>query len=149
MVSIPAVCGSFRVFWHTWRRQDFNVTSETMNYFPDDELRCKCGCGKLVFDPDFREKLNYIREEFGAPMIVTSGYRCPNHPVEKSKSSPGPHTTGKAVDISVAYAQAHKLLSIALAHKVPRIGINQKGREGRFIHLDWSEKYPSPTIWSY
>lgn len=119
-----------------------------MNYFSDNELRCQCGCGTLKFDEDFKEKLNAIREDFGHPMIVNSGYRCPNHPIEAAKDRLGAHTTGRAVDIAVSFEMAHKLLRVALDHGIPRIGINQKGAR-RFIHLDWAEEFPSPTIWSY
>jgi uncharacterized protein YcbK (DUF882 family) len=120
----------------------------TINYFSDDELRCSCGCGELHFDDEVLERLNEIREDFGYPMIVTSGYRCNNHPLEKVKIRPGAHTTGKAVDIAVSFDSAHRLLTIALAHGCPRVGVNQKGTR-RFIHLDWAENYPSPTVWSY
>jgi zinc D-Ala-D-Ala carboxypeptidase len=63
-----------------------------MNYFSDDELRCQCGCNELIFDPAVRTALNAVRMEYGKPMVVTSGYRCPNHPIEAKKSKPGEHT---------------------------------------------------------
>jgi hypothetical protein len=44
-----------------------------MNYFSDDELRCKCGCNELIFDSAVRVALNTIRMEYGKPMVVTSG----------------------------------------------------------------------------
>jgi hypothetical protein len=43
-----------------------------MNYFSDDELRCKCGCNELIFDSAVRVALNTIRMEYGKPMVVTS-----------------------------------------------------------------------------
>jgi len=119
-----------------------------MNYFSDDELRCKCGCGTLVFDEAFRKKLNEIRDDYAKPMIVTSGYRCPNHPNEVHKTRTGAHGLGCAVDIAVSYEDAYRLLETALRHGIKRVGINQKG-DGRFIHLDSSTYHPSPTIWSY
>ena len=128
-----------------------------MSIFSEDELRCKCGCGEYKFDDEALSKLNDIRRDFGGPLIITSGYRCDNHPVEAKKAISrkgkytgqyGAHNEGKAVDIAVSHGDAHKLLKIALKHGVQRVGINQKGAN-RFIHLDWSTRLPSPTVWSY
>lgn len=123
-----------------------------MSYFSDDELRCKCGCGNLLFDDEVREKLDAIREAVGFPMPVTSGYRCPDHPIEAAKEARGrpvgAHCSGKAVDIGVERERAHRLIQTALEHNCPRIGVNQRG-DGRFIHLDWDYTRPNPTIWSY
>lgn len=122
-----------------------------MNYFSDDELRCSC-CGELVFDEAFRALLNRIRDDFARPMRITSGYRCPSHPIEARKiasgGNAGTHSLGVAVDVAVSYGDAYELISIAIAHGIKRIGVNQKG-SGRFIHLDSSTEHPSPTVWSY
>jgi len=118
-----------------------------MNYFSKDELKCK-HCGEYKFNEDFLGLLNSIRSDCGFPLPVSSGYRCPNHPIEASKKRAGAHTTGMAVDIVVSHERAHKLLQVALEHGIPRIGVNQKGNE-RFIHLDWDMSLPHPTIWSY
>ena len=119
------------------------------NYFSDDELRCKCGCKQMLFDPAVREKLNALRHDYGKPMIVSSGYRCELHPVEVRKKTPGEHTQGCAVDIRVALSDAYDLLEVAFRHGVPRIGVQQKNApETRFIHLGWS-CLTAKTVWSY
>ena len=83
------------------------------------------------------------------PFIVSSGYRCPEHPIEAAKDRAGSHTTGCAIDLSVRGKKALKVLEVAIKHGIKRIGVNQKGK-GRFIHLDMAEDdYPSPAIWSY
>ena len=41
-----------------------------------------------------------------------------------------------------------KVIELALAAGVKRIGFNQKGAH-RFIHLDVCDDKTSPTIWSY
>ena len=81
-------------------------------------------------------------------MFISSGYRCPSHPIEAKKPMPGTHSLGVAVDVAVSYEDAYELIAIAMAHGIKRIGVNQKG-SGRFIHLDSSTKHPSPTVWSY
>ena len=117
------------------------------SYFTDAELSCSC-CGAYSFAPEFLYILNVIREECGFPLPVTSGYRCPKHPVEARKRRSGAHCRGLAVDIGVSGERAHRLVEVALRQGVPRIGIQQKG-EGRFIHLDIDSSMPNPTIWSY
>lgn len=118
-----------------------------MNYFSDDELKCQ-HCGGLVFDDEFKRILNGIRHDCGFALPVSSGYRCPDHPIEVAKESAGAHCSGKAVDIAVSGQKAFRLLQVAIQHNVPRIGINQKGKS-RFIHLDNDLDLPYPRIWSY
>lgn len=118
-----------------------------MNYFSDDELRCQCGCDQLKFDPIVLAKLNNIRKEYGKPMYVSSGYRCPEHPIEAKKKSPGEHTTGMCVDIACNGFDAAILTKLAIEYGATRIGWNQKG-SSRFIHLGWSSRFPSGT-WTY
>lgn len=121
-----------------------------MSYFTEDELRCKCGCGVYKFDEGALRALNAIREECGFPFFITSGYRCPNHPLERGKSKAGAHQEGTAVDINVVGEQAFEVIDTALAMGCKRIGIMQKGDyKNRFIHLDWSKTLPSPAVWSY
>lgn len=119
-----------------------------MNYFSEDELRCQCGCDVYLFDEKILRILNGIRSDCGFPLPVSSGYRCLKHPLEHHKDHVGAHSTGKAVDIAVDRDKAHKLLQVAFAHNVPRVGVNQRGK-GRFIHLDWCDDKLSPTVWSY
>lgn len=120
-------------------------------YFTQDELRCQCGCGADGMNAEFMEKLTSLRADWGQPMVVTSGYRCPEHPIEAKKTKPGAHASGRAVDIAIQGEDAYKLLCVALGHGFSGIGVNQKG-SSRFIHLDdltRDEGWPRPTVWSY
>ena len=96
--------------------------------------------------PEFMERLQRLRLEFGKPMRITSGYRCPSHPIEAKKTAPGPHSTGLACDVGVQGADAHQLLGLALAQGFKGIGVQQKG-EGRFLHLDLMTE--QGRLWSY
>jgi len=121
-----------------------------MNYgkfFSEAEFKCShCGASKM--DQGFVDKLNILRESYGKPLRVTSGYRCPDHPVEIKKASSGAHTSGRAVDLAVQGADAYKLLDIAMRMGFKGVGVQQKGT-GRFIHLDDWQSPNRPTIWSY
>jgi uncharacterized protein YcbK (DUF882 family) len=98
--------------------------------------------------PEFLSKLQALRMAYGAPMRITSGYRCPEHPIEAKKIKPGAHSSGCACDVAVDGQQAHKLLKLAFELGFTGIGVNQK-TSGRFIHLDTLTEAPRPNVWSY
>ncbi len=113
--------------------------------FTVSEFKCS-HCGANEMRPEFMERLQLLRLEFGKPMRITSGYRCPKHPIEAKKTAPGPHATGLACDVGVQGADAHQLLGLALAQGFKGIGVQQKG-EGRFLHLDLVTE--QGRLWSY
>lgn len=105
-------------------------------------------------DPEFMERLIAIRQELNKPMFITSSYRSPDHPIEKKKKNgPGPHSTGRAVDVGISGAAAYQLMELAPMFGFVGIGFKQHGpHRGRFIHLDMCESTPNrprPHIWSY
>ena len=105
-------------------------------------------CGKNEMQADFMLKLQALRSVYGKPMRITSGYRCPEHPIEAKKAQPGAHASGCACDIGVEGQDAHRLLKLAFAAGFTGVGVQQKG-SGRFIHLDTLEGGPRPNVWSY
>ena len=121
-------------------------------YFTEDELRCS-HCGINNMNNLFMQRIVMLRELLGFPFVVTSAYRCTNHPIEARKDSPGAHTTGQALDINVYGNNAHRLLDAALRAGFSGVGISQKGEHSiRFVHLDdlgTSDDRPRPTVWSY
>ncbi len=118
--------------------------------FTSEELSCSC-CGEEEMDINFLKKLQDLRSDYGSPMIISSAYRCEDHPAEKKKKIPGSHNQGKAVDILINKADAHRLLTLAMQHGFSGVGISQKGfNNKRFIHLDHDAKDKSrPNLWSY
>lgn len=116
----------------------------------DPRIACS-HCGECHMNQAFMSKLDALRDLYGHPIMLTSGYRCPDHPVEARKSKSGAHTTGKAVDIACSREEAYHILEVAMRLKFAGIGINQRGA-ARFIHLDDADpdyRRPRPTIWSY
>ena len=105
-------------------------------------------CGANEMKPEFMAKLQQLRTVYNAPMKVTSGYRCPQHPIEAKKAAPGAHASGLACDIGVQGEEAHRLLGLAMEAGFTGIGVQQKGT-GRFLHLDTLEGDLRPTVWSY
>src|SRR5690554_1140726 len=123
---------------------------KTCSNFSPDEFRCR-HTGLEDMDPDFMARLQALRDEYGKPMVISSGYRHPSHPVEARKSAPGAHSTGHACDVAVMGGNALELVALAIKHGFTGIGVQQKGT-GRFIHLDdlgHAAGRPRPWIWSY
>ena len=83
--------------------------------------------------------------------VITSGYRCPEHPVEIKKDTSGTHTQGIAVDILCHGDKAYKIITNASNYGFTGIGVKQKGNN-RFIHLDIASLNNGkvrPTVWNY
>lgn len=120
------------------------------NYKTDPMLACP-HCGDRGMNTSFLERLDKIREEYGQPMIVSSGYRCSHYnQIISTTGHNGPHTTGRAVDIKVKGDDAVKLLRIAINHGVTGVGVSQKGpHNARFLHFDDITRGLRPWIWSY
>ncbi len=120
--------------------------------FSSDELKCH-HCGVYAMQPEFMDKLQALRTEYGKSMKITSGYRCPVHNAKVSTTGAnGPHTTGQAVDVQCSGADAYRLMSLAIKHGFTGIGVAQKGpHDGRFLHLDTlaAPNYPRPNVWTY
>ena len=120
------------------------------NYFSDEELNCN-HCGENHFNDETLARLNKMRFMFGAPMVLSSAYRCKEY--NELKGYTQTHATGQAVDVLCAYGDTYELVELALEVGFTGIGVNQKGDpKARFIHLDDLDNEdgtPRPRIWSY
>lgn len=120
----------------------------TPNFTPR-EMACSHS-GLALMDQQFMLLLQRIRERFGRPMVVTSGYRDPTqHPTEKRKDRPGSHAAGMAADILVDNALDRFVLTkIAIEEGAIGIGIGPG-----FVHVDlWTGPtcyVTRPAMWDY
>jgi len=108
--------------------------------FSYKELACQ-HCGSMNLDESFLIALQELRSAYGKSMRITSGYRCPEHPIEKKKPSPGYHSKA-AIDVAVNGEDAINLLTHALNMGWGGIGVNTPS----FLHLD---RRTQKTIWKY
>lgn len=75
-----------------------------MRFFKEQEFVCRC-CGGLP--PYAKENiealvenvLDPLRERYGKPIVVNSGYRCPKHNKEVGGATNSQHMEGEAADI--------------------------------------------------
>ena len=92
--------------------------------------------------PRFMEMLQLLRTKYGKPMRITSGYRSPNHSIERKKVKPGTHAHGIAADIHAVGPDKYRLVKLAFECGFSGIGVSNT-----FVHLDVSkDRY---AIWSY
>lgn len=116
-----------------------------LNHFKNSEFTCKCGCGETVIDDELLYMLNKAREFAKIPFVISSGYRCENHP-ESKKNPTSSHIKGLAVDIKCEDSNTRAIMMDALVYaEFERYGLHKS-----FIHvdIDYNNK-PSPVIWLY
>jgi hypothetical protein len=114
-----------------------------VDHFPIEEFFCRCNCGKVFIHPDLKPTLEQIREKYGQPMIITSGYRCATY---NAVIGGGPeHVRGEAADVYCAGdTDRFKFLSACFAVGIKRIGIDRT-----FVHVGISKTLPNPVAWLY
>ena len=113
-----------------------------MSYFSPKETSCKCGCG---FDiaPQMLDKLNAIRKEFGRPILISSGARCPAHNSKVGGAPSSYHMKGQAVDM-VRTPELEKFMIAAL----PRFNLRMESLDTTptWIHIDLGYKGKGPRV---
>ena len=120
---------------------DMNLTKN----FKSEEFSCPCGCelDKEPMTVQFMLKLQKMRDSYGKPMHINSGYRCRKHNREIGGSVSSLHIQGKAADIRMRSAvDRFDLVSAALSAGMTGIGMGPN-----FLHVDNRET--KPVIWLY
>lgn len=111
-------------------------------YFKLDEFKCR-HTGKNEIKEEFVHRLDELREACDFPFTITSGFRDKTHPIEARKSTPGTHSRGIAVDISIrSGVQRRKIVEEAL-----KLGFGGIGIANSFVHVDIRQD--TPVLWLY
>lgn len=82
---------------------------DEIEYFTREEFRCKCGsyhapyCDGFPAEPreDLARILDAVRRNFGVPVSIVSGLRCPQHNADSGGVANSQHMYGEAADINV------------------------------------------------
>jgi hypothetical protein len=85
------------------------------------EFKCQCNrksCHYTMVSKHVVEAFQKVRDEFGEPLKVNSGYRCQEHNKDQPKSVPhSRHTLGLAIDINTRnMSNKFRGLLISLCH---------------------------------
>ena len=97
-------------------------------------------------DSTMKDFIIKLEGTLGKELVITSGYRSPEHPIEAKKKIPGEHTTGLAVDVAaVGGTPVFELVEAAIDLGCKRIGISRKSN---FVHLGL-DKSRVTSIWTY
>lgn len=116
-------------------------TAKLSEYFSTIEFDCGksrgCSCATTLIDEKLVEILQRIREHFGKPVTVTSGYRCPAYNGSTKGAATGSlHTKGQAADIVVAGVKPAEVAKYAESIGVLGIGLYETDKDGHFVHVD-------------
>lgn len=125
----------------TTRRYDLGDLTE---HFSKHEFRCRCNCGEWFMDPVFTRALERVRQDFGQPMTVNSGYRCEAHNKKEGGVPGSAHTLGLAADVACPDGRTRHGLVFYGIRVFNRIGIGTN-----FVHFDIDASKPHEVIWLY
>ena len=107
------------------------------------EFRCRDGTDTILIDEGLVVLLQCIREHFGKPVHITSGYRTAAHNAAVGGSKSSQHLLGRAadfyvegVDVATVAAYAEALLpSRGGIGRYPKDAAHPKRRTG-WVHID-------------
>ena len=114
---------------------------DDFKYFSLSDFDC-LETGENEMDADFIHALDQLRAACGFPFNITSGYRSPNHSIEKAKKIAGTHASGIAADIKVS-GGAQRL---AIVKHASAMGMSV-GVAKSFVHVDIRKT--EPMCWCY
>lgn len=122
------------------------VNWQSVDYFTEDEFKCKC-CGLCNVNVNFLCKLEEARRIAGIPFYITSGCRCKEHNKEiggkeNSKHICTEYMQSTAADIKAKTDRRRFIIIQALVEA----GFTHIGIGKDFIHVDNDRRL---AIWIY
>lgn len=124
---------------------------QTKNFNPVDDPKLKCTCGHLECDERsvnqrVLDRIQLIRDDLQAPMVITSGGRCPNHPSEVRRTKPADHQNQVAVDVLCkSVTMRNKLMVLAGRH-----GAKSVAAGSNFVHIGFRDTPLDKVVsWEY
>lgn len=106
--------------------------------FTSKEFDCKgkgC-CNKTLIDEKLIDILQKIRNHFGKPITINSGYRCKTHNKKIGGAGRSKHMDGTAADIKVKDVTPAEVAKFAESIGVLGIGLYETDKDGYFVHID-------------
>lgn len=114
------------------------------------EIRCRDGSDDIMIDQTLVVLLQAIREHFGKPITITSGYRTGTHNTAVGGSKSSQHLLGKAADIQVQGVSVEDVAAYAEALMPDWGGVGRypvkSGRAKGWVHVDTRAKKSRWTL---
>ena len=114
------------------------VSTQLSANFRSVEFDCRgvgC-CDETLVDMQLVEYLQKIRDHFGKPIIISSGYRCERHNRSVGGATASKHKAGMAADIMIAGVSPSEVAKYAESIGVKGIGLYETAKDGYFVHID-------------
>lgn len=102
------------------------------------EFACKGSgcCSTVLIDDLLVDYIQKIRDHFGKPITITSGYRCPTHNSRVGGETGSRHSKGQAADIVVSGVKPKLVAQYAESIGIMGIGLYETSFDGHFVHID-------------
>ena len=125
---------------------DYNDSTQLSPHFNIREFRCSCGkVHETLVASELVEKLEALYTALNcSKIIVTSGYRCPEHDKAVGGTSSGQHTKGTAADVCCYGQDGQPISSKTVCCKAQDLGfggIANITSSYQYTHLDVRTEY--------
>lgn len=108
--------------------------------FSAREFRCRDGTDTVMVDEALTVVLQCIREHFGKPVVITSGYRTAAHNAVVGGAKSSQHLLGRAADIRVPGVSVEDVAAYAESLMPDWGGVGRypvkAGRATGWVHVD-------------
>lgn len=114
------------------------VNTRLSTNFTVSEFAChgRGCCSTAHIDTGLVSILQRIRDHFGKPVTINSGYRCPAHNKAVGGAIGSYHAKGMAADIAVEGVAPAEVAKYAESIGVRGIGLYETAKDGYFVHVD-------------
>jgi uncharacterized protein YcbK (DUF882 family) len=115
----------------------------TYGWFKPSETMSKDGAKGDIKD-ELRDVLNKMRQQFGQPIYVVSGYRSPSYNLKVGGAKNSLHMEGLAADLRLpeSASDRDRLLRITLSYN-----FGGRGFYKTFIHVDLRQLLAKPAAY--
>lgn len=123
-----------------------------MQYFKEEEFKCKCGCGENNYNKESAKMLDKARNIAQIPFKINRACSCREHNKNVGGSETSSHISdikenieSTAYDISCTNSN-HRFRIIEALYLA---GFNRIGIAKTFIHADTDKTKSKNVIWTY